>query len=171
VLLFSCHFKLWSNISDEQLLSTTTASIIHLRNRTPHTLTSPKDIHHSVNLSNAKFITYIYTSFRFLYFDVERSLLIRTAKSVTNICSLVTCTLLLFFTSSFVMSSHNIAYSLCKIVDDVTGSGITVIAEQWPYKSHYWVLDCYKTTGNNWHESERFYCVRLSRKGINGPLG
>jgi len=38
--------------------------------RTPHTLTSPNDVHHSVNLSNTKFITYIYTSFNQYLFEI-----------------------------------------------------------------------------------------------------
>ena len=37
---------------------------------TPHTLTSPNDVHHSVNLSNTTFITYIYTSFYHYFSEI-----------------------------------------------------------------------------------------------------
>ena len=34
-------------------------------------LISPSDVHHKINLSNTIFITYIYTSFSFIYFYVH----------------------------------------------------------------------------------------------------
>jgi len=40
------------------------------------TLTSPNDVHHSVNLSKTKFITHIYTSFYHIFSEIYVNFLV-----------------------------------------------------------------------------------------------